>query len=100
LVRRAAKVDVNHGLIVDALRSLGYSVFSTAALPKFFDIVFGKYGISYCAEIKRDNRQKLTEHQEKLWSAWLGHMIRFDSVDDVIEFDRKRSKRHTSRSRE
>lgn len=92
--RRAAKVDLNHGEIVAALRQLGYSVFSTAQLPRFFDIVFGKYGFTYCAEIKADAKKKLTDSQVKLWDEWRGHAIRFDGVDDVIEFDRKRSRRH------
>lgn len=104
-MRLAAKVDDNQGEIVKALRRLGYSVRSTAQIGKGFpDLVFGKWGITFLAEVKDGKKppsaRMLTPDEEEFWRDWKGSVVLFESVQDVIEFDRKRVARHSSSSSE
>jgi hypothetical protein len=91
------KVDDNHAEIVATFRRLGYSVRSTATLGKGFpDIIAGKWGHNYLCEIKDGSKppsaRKLTEDEETFWQEWRGSIHLIESVQDVIEFDRKRSR--------
>ena len=53
-MRRAARVDANHRLIVAALRTAGCSVLSLAAVGKGCpDILVARAGINYLLEIKK-----------------------------------------------
>ena len=90
-MRRAAKVDKNHGAIVDALRSLDFSVSSTAAIGQGFpDVVCGYGGRTFLVEIKDGSRKpsarKLNEAQVKFRDEWKGDYTVLESVDDVRDF--------------
>lgn len=89
------KVDDNQREIVLTLRKLGYSVRSTATIGRGFpDIIFAKSGFNYLAEIKDGKKspsaRKLTKDEEDFWRDWQGSVHLFESVSDVIEFERKR----------
>ena len=76
-MRRAAKVDANQKEIVDALRSAGASVVSTASMADGFpDLVVGFRGENYLLEVKDGNKppskQRLTADQEVFFSSWKG----------------------------
>lgn len=96
------KIDVNQPEIVDAFRSLGYSVKVTSSLGGgFVDLVTGKFGHNHLIEIKDSKKppsaRKLTPKEEEFHQGWKGSVHIIESVEDVIEFDRKRSKRHSMR---
>lgn len=69
-MRRAARVDQNHGEIVEAFRKLGCSVLSLAALGRGApDILVIYAGIGLTCEIKA-KKGKLTEDQKRFWDSW------------------------------
>lgn len=82
-MRRAARIDQNHGEIVKALRKVGVSVADTHGLPGFVDLVCGYRGRSYLLEVK-DRNGELTEDQTKFVLGWRGdyHVVR--SVTDAL----------------
>jgi Holliday junction resolvase len=89
-VRRAAKVDANHTEIVDALRLIGVSVASTAAIGKGFpDLVVSDGPRTLLIEIKdgekSPSKRKLTEDQEKFAAAWRGQIAKVESVADALK---------------
>jgi Holliday junction resolvase len=89
-VRRAAKVDANHAEIVDALRLIGVSVASTAAIGKVFpDLVVSDGSRTLLIEIKdgekSPSKRKLTEDQEKFAAAWRGQIARVECVADALK---------------
>lgn len=97
-IRRA---DDNQPEIVGAFRRLGYSVKVTSSLGGFVDLVAGKFGHNHLIEVKdsrkRPSARKLTPCEAKFHQDWKGSVHIIESVEDVIEFDRKRSKRHSMR---
>lgn len=91
------KVDINQPEIVAAFRRLGYSVQPTHIIGKGFpDLVAGKWGKNYLIEVKngmsKPSDRKLTADEEEFWKNWKGSIVLIESVDDVIEFDRKHSR--------
>lgn len=87
---RAAKVDANHATIVNALRLIGYTVQSLAAVGKGCpDLLVGgksrSTGRPFNAlfEIK-DGNEKLTEHQVKWHSEWRGQVCVVRSIDEAF----------------
>ena len=90
-MRRAAKVDKNHGAIVDALRSLDFSVSSTAAIGQGFpDVVCGYGGRTFLVEIKDGSKppsaRNLTPDQIKFRDSWKGDYTVLESLEDVRDF--------------
>lgn len=90
-MRRAAKVDKNQAAIVDALRKLGASVASTAAIGKGFpDLVVGIHGRTFLCEIKDGAKppsaRKLTDDQVKFKADWKGDWTLLESIEDVQHF--------------
>jgi len=82
-VRRAAKIDVNHGEIVSALRGCGVFVRSTAGVGDGFpDIIFAFHGGTYLAEIKTP-KGTFTEQQLIFYAQWPGTVFILRSVEDV-----------------
>lgn len=76
-MRRAAKVDSNHGEVVEALRSAGASVQSLAAIGRGCpDLLVGYRGMWLLFEVKdgarSPSRRKLTPDQEKWIKASRG----------------------------
>jgi hypothetical protein len=86
-MRRAAKVDGNHETTVHHLRSVGWGVFSTAALGRDFpDLVVARDGWTALLEIKCGttiNDRRLTYGQALFHAYWPGVVIKADSPEDA-----------------
>lgn len=88
-MRRAAKVDANHSEIVAALRKIGATVTSTAAVGKGFpDLAVGWRGMTLLLEIKDGSKppsaRKLTEDERDWHDMWRGHAEVVNTVDEAI----------------
>ena len=82
-MRRAAKVDSNHRVIVQAFRALGCTVQSLAAVGKGVpDLLVGFAGLNHLVEVKVA-KGKETPAQVKWAAMWRTtvHLVR--SVEDV-----------------
>ena len=89
MIRRAARVDANQGEIVSALRQMGCSVVSLAAVGKgVTDLLVGVSGKNLLIEVKDGSRspskRKLTPDQVIFHAEWRGQIAKADSVDEVI----------------
>ena len=76
-MRRAAKIDANQEQIVEALRAVGASVQTLAAIGKGVpDLLVGYQGKTLLLEIKDGRKppseRRLTEDQLKWHGAWRG----------------------------
>jgi len=76
-MRRAAKVDTNHAEVVKALRAIGCTVQSLAAIGKGCpDLLVGYRGKTLLMEVKDGTRppseKRTTEDQDKWHGAWNG----------------------------
>lgn len=79
-MRRAAKVDRNQAEIVQALRKVGASVQSLAAVGEGVpDLLVGWRGMNLLIEVKDGNKppsgRKLTPDQEAWHDAWAGRPV-------------------------
>ena len=80
-MRRAAKVDANHGEIVEALLSVsGVTVHSLAALGGGVpDLLVGARGLTYLVEIKDGEKypsdRTLTPDQRRWIKRWTGSPV-------------------------
>lgn len=88
-MRRAAKVDANQTEIVQALRQIGATVQSLAAVGNGCpDLLVGFRGKNWLLEIKDGNKppsaQALTPHQVEWHRVWAGHVVVVNSVDSAI----------------
>lgn len=88
-MRRAAKVDGNHGTIVDALRKVGASVTSLASVGGGCpDIVIGYRGRTFLVEIKDPTqpagKRALTPDQKDWHVAWRGQVAICETIDDAM----------------
>ena len=84
-MRRAARIDLNHREIVDALRDIGASVESLASVGKGCpDILVGYCGINYLIEIKSTGGKK-TEYQKAWHDKWRGAVNTVYSADEAVE---------------
>lgn len=84
-MRFAAKVDLNQSAIVDALRKVGVSVQSMAAIGKGCpDLVCAKDANVWLIEVKGP-KGKLTPDQVEWIGKWQGdvHIIR--TVDEALQ---------------
>ena len=82
---RAAKVDLNHGEIVDALRKCGVSVQSLASIGKGCpDLLCAGYGNMWLIEVKGP-KGKLTLDQQKFIADWHGPVHIARTVDDALK---------------
>lgn len=84
--RRAAKVDANQHVIVDALRQAGYSV-----VTGHDDLLVGAHGLTLWVEVKNpDGRDRLTKGQEVLLEGWKGaYLIARDAAEVLDWFSRR-----------
>lgn len=92
-MRRRAKVDQNHGIIVDALRKAGCSVQSLAAIGHGCpDLLVGRRGWRnlFLLEVKdgskSPSRRKLTEDQVRWRAKWNSPVYTVTSVDEALRF--------------
>ena len=84
-----AKVDRNQAEIVAALRSVGASVQSLAAIGKGCpDLLVGWRGSNYVIEVKDGrvvpSKRKLTPDQVRWHDAWNGRVHVVSSVTDAL----------------
>lgn len=85
---RAARVDANQPLIVDAFRKLGCSVFHCHTVGQGFpDIAVGFLGKTHLIEIKDGAKvpsaQKLTPPEKLFFAEWRGSAAIVNSVEAV-----------------
>lgn len=83
------RVDQNHSEIVKGLRSVGASVYSTAAVGKGFpDIAVGYRGQTWLLEIKNGeksaSRRTLTPAEQDFHNQWRGAAAVVTSLDDAL----------------
>ena len=88
-MRRAAKVDANQAEIVQALRQIGATVQSLAAVGNGCpDLLVGFRGKNWLLEIKDGNKppsaQALTPHQVEWHRVWQGRVVVVNSVESAI----------------
>ena len=88
-MRIAARVDDNQAEIVKALRSIGCTVQSLAAIGKGCpDLLVGFNGVNLTLEVKDGakipSKRKLTTDEQKWHMAWNGQVAVIESVDDAI----------------
>ncbi len=84
-----ARTDANHHVIVDALRKVGATVQSLAAVGKGVpDLLVGWQGQNYLMEIKDGSKapseRKLTADQIKWHGDWKGRVYIVNSEDDAL----------------
>ena len=89
-MRRAAKVDANHTAIVDALRKLGCSVQSLAAIGQGCpDLLVAVNGHNFLIEVKDGSKppseRRLTSDQKRWHAAWNGPAHLVETVDRAIQ---------------
>jgi hypothetical protein len=89
-VRRAPRLDANHGQITDVLRSAGASVWSTAALGHGFpDLVVGWLGQNLLVEVKDGRKppsaRRLTPDEEQFHRQWRGQVAVVLNPEDAID---------------
>lgn len=89
-MRRAAKVDQNHGAVVKALRSVGCSVLDMSRLGEGApDLLAGYEGCNWLFEVKNPtqpaSKRKLKPMQEAFRAAWGGQWAVVESANQAIE---------------
>ncbi len=83
-MRRNARVDANHSMIVAALRQVGASVQDLAKVGQGCpDILVGYRGQNYLMEIKV-NRGKPTPAQVVWHMTWQGQVVVVRDVDEAL----------------
>jgi len=89
-MRFRAKVDRNQSEIVQALRDIGCSVQSLAALGKGVpDLLVGRRGRNWLMEVKdgksSPSKRKLTEDEESWHAHWQGNVTTVSSIEEAIQ---------------
>jgi len=90
-MRRAAKTDANHNLIVEAARAAGATVAHTYQLGGGYpDVAVGVDGITLLWEIKTDGGT-LTGREAEWHASWRGHVSVIRTPEEAIaEIERAR----------
>ena len=84
-MRRAARVDNNHGEIRDGLRKLGFSVFDSSGMGRGFpDLVVADEYRTILVEVKSGGGA-LGAAQEVFHEEWQGEVITAYDILDVLE---------------
>ena len=88
-MRRAARVDDNQAALVAALRQLGISVHSTAALGDGFpDLCVGFRGRNYLLEVKDPakvpSKRVLTPDEQDWHTRWTGQVAVVETLEDCL----------------
>jgi hypothetical protein len=96
-MRRAARVDRNHGEIINAFRAYGFSVADTSRLGAGFgDAVISKSMKTALVEIKDGelppSARQLTQAEIKFRDSWQGIYLLIESLDDVEDVVRNWAK--------
>ena len=80
--RYANKRDANEPDIVAELRARGFSI---THMDRPVDLLIGKHGRTWCAEVKMP-RGKLTKAQVDFYDTWRGNHLILRSIQDVAEW--------------
>jgi hypothetical protein len=95
-MRRAARVDENHGEIRDALRKAGVIVFDASHIGQGFpDLACSFKGFTMLVEVKMP-KGKLTRDQERFKADWQGviAIVRdLEGVETAVKFMRSMAER-------
>lgn len=88
-MRRAARIDSNHREIVRALRDVGVSVQSLAAVGQGVpDLLCAYRGMNYLLEVKDGSlppsQRKLTEDERNWIDKWRGKVSVVESVEEAL----------------
>jgi hypothetical protein len=88
-MRRAARVDANHGQIVAALRRMGASVEDASRMGRGCpDLLVGFRGRTLLVEVKDGSKppsdRRLTPDQVRWHERWRGHVAVVSSVDEAV----------------
>lgn len=84
-MRRAAKVDVNHGETKTAFKRLGFTVLDLARVGSGCpDLLIARAHKTALVEVKH-KRGKLSEGQKRFRDSWNGLVFECRSLADVIE---------------
>jgi hypothetical protein len=88
-MRRAARTDANHAVIVGALLRCGATVQSLAAVGQGCpDLMVGFRGRTLLMEVKDGDKipskRRLTPDQQEWHAAWAGHVVVVESVEQAI----------------
>ena len=82
-MRRKGKVDTNQQMIVEALRSVGATVYITSSVGAGFpDLVVGWKGYNFLVEVK-SRYGKHTKDQIHFMKIWRGHMVTCRDLEDI-----------------
>ena len=89
-MRHQARTDANHTAVVDALRSIGASVRSTASIGDGFpDLAVGFRGMNFLLEIKdgskSPSRRTLTDEEQQFAIEWRGHYAVVTSAEQAVD---------------
>jgi hypothetical protein len=85
-VRRAAKVDLNHGEVIAALRGIQCSVRSLAAVGSGVpDLLVGIGNMNLLLEVK-SHGGKLTEDQLIFAAGWNGQVKTVYSAEEAVNY--------------
>jgi hypothetical protein len=89
-MRRVAKTDDNHMRVINALRDVGASVFSTHQLGGGFpDCVVGFRCDNYLLEIKDGkkppSKRKLTDDEVAFMESWKGQYAVVNSAEEALD---------------
>lgn len=76
------KRDTNEPLIVQALQAHGFSV---VRLDVPADLLLGKHGRTWLAEVKQEGC-KLSDPQSDFYDGWRGNKLILRGIEDVTEF--------------
>ena len=87
-MRRAARQDGNHGIIVGYFEKFGCSVLNIHQLKECGDVVVAKNKKTAIVEIKDPSRptskRKLTVGESKFAKGWQGIYMVVEDLEDVI----------------
>lgn len=85
-MRRAAKVDLNHGEVISALRDIKCSVRSLAAVGAGVpDLLVGIGNLNLLLEVK-SHGGKLTEDQVAFAASWNGQVKTVYSAEEAVNY--------------
>lgn len=89
-MRRAARVDGNHGEVIAALRAAGCRVHDTSRLGGGFPdtVVATPAGVLLMIEIKDGSlppsRRRLTPAEEEFFATFAGHCVIAESAEEAL----------------
>lgn len=86
-MRRRAKTDANHQAVIDALRAVGCSVWSTHQLGGGFpDLCVSRAGSTMLLEVKDGAKAKLTEDEARFFKEWAGQVAVVRSAKEAVDY--------------